>query len=95
MAKRTIVVSDLNGEEIDEKDSATVTVSWHGRENQRVLEITAKEADELFGAAGSERKRRGRKAASDTPAAAETPAETPAAPPTEPPAPAAKTAAKK
>jgi hypothetical protein len=77
MAKRTIVVSDLNGEEVDDSASATVTVSWAGRENQRVLEITAQEADELFGEAGVERKRRGRKAADATPAPA---AETPAAP---------------
>ena len=69
MAKRTIIVSDLNGEEIDQAESATVTVSWYGREQQRVLEVTAKEADELFGTAGVERKKRGRKNASDNGAA--------------------------
>lgn len=63
MAKRTIVVSDLNGEEIAEEDSANVTVSWKGRDHVRVLEITATEADELFGTAGVERKKRGRKGA--------------------------------
>lgn len=63
MAKRTIVVSDLNGEEIGEEDSATVTISWPNRDKVRVLEITAKEADELFGTAGVEKAKRGRKPA--------------------------------
>lgn len=72
MAKRTIVVSDLNGEEIAEEDSATVTVSWPNRDTVRVLEITATEADELFGKSGVERKKRGRK--SDESKAADKPA---------------------
>lgn len=61
MAKRTIVVSDLNGEEVVEDASARVTVTWAGRESARVLDITAAEADELFGQAGREVKKRGRK----------------------------------
>lgn len=65
MAKRTIVVSDLNGEEVVQEQSATITVSWFGREMQRVLEVTATEADELFGQAGVERKKRGRKGSDD------------------------------
>lgn len=77
MAKRTIVVSDLNGQEIPEDDSATVTVSWPNRDKQRVLEITSQEADELFGSAGVERAKRGRKAASAS-ANGDTPTDTPA-----------------
>jgi hypothetical protein len=66
--KRTIVVSDLNGEEVQEGSSATVTVTFPGEETARVLEITRAEADDLFGQAGREVKRRGRKAG-DAPAA--------------------------
>jgi hypothetical protein len=70
MAKRTIIVSDLNGEEVMEGDSATVTVTRPGAETARVLEITGTEAVELFGEAGREVKRRGRKADGATTAAA-------------------------
>lgn len=62
MAKRTIIVSDLNGEEVTEDNSATVTITRPGATTARVLEITGTEADDLFGTAGREVKRRGRKA---------------------------------
>jgi hypothetical protein len=63
MAKRTIIVSDLNGEEVTEGSSATVTVTYPGEEQARVLEITRAEADDMFGESGRAVKRRGRKAA--------------------------------
>lgn len=63
MAKRTIVVSDLNGQEVTEDDSAVVTITRPGTDVARVLEITGTEATELFGEAGREVKRRGRKGA--------------------------------
>lgn len=61
MAKRTIVVSDLNGQEVTEDDSAVITITRPGQDTARVLEITGTEATELFGEAGREVKRRGRK----------------------------------
>jgi hypothetical protein len=79
--KRTIVVSDLNGEEVQEGASATVTVTFPGEDTARVLEITRAEADDLFGQAGREVKRRGRKAgdAAATPEPAAAAAAAPAA----------------
>lgn len=71
MAKRTIVVSDLSGTEIDEKDSATVRITFAGSEKGRELEITATEANELL-PGGKEFTKRGRKGAKPAAAPAAT-----------------------
>ena len=63
MAKRQIIVSDISGNEVTEDEGAKVTVSYHGRDVVRVLDVTAQEADELF-AGGKEVAKRGRKSAS-------------------------------
>lgn len=65
--KKTILVSDLSGTEVDEADGATVRVSIWGSDEVRELHVTRTEADELL-SGGKTLKKRGRKAAA--PAAA-------------------------
>jgi hypothetical protein len=61
MAKKTIYVSDLSGKEIDEKDSAKVTISYaDARRGQIVLDVNADEVADLAGK-GRRQARRGRK----------------------------------
>jgi sporulation protein YlmC with PRC-barrel domain len=61
MARKTILVSDLSGKEIDEKDAARVTISYSdGRRGQVVLDVNASEVADLA-AKGTQQKRRGRK----------------------------------
>ena len=61
MAKRTIIVSDLTGEEISEKNAATVTIKYaDARRGQVVLDVNADEVDELA-SKGSKQARRGRR----------------------------------
>ena len=61
MAKRTIYVSDLTGEEIDEKNAAKVTISYlDARRGQVVLDVNASEVEDLA-AKGVRQARRGRK----------------------------------
>lgn len=61
MARKTIFVSDLTGEEIDEKDAATVTIRYSdARRGQVVLDVNASEIDELA-AKGTKQARRGRR----------------------------------
>jgi hypothetical protein len=61
MAKKTVLVSDLTGTEIDEKDAATVTIRYaDARRGQVALDVNASEVDELA-AKGTKQARRGRR----------------------------------
>ena len=63
MSRKTIYVSDLTGKEIDEKDSATVTISYaDARRGQVVLDVNASEVEDLA-RRGTRQARRGRKPA--------------------------------
>jgi hypothetical protein len=60
VAKKTIIVSDISGKEINEKDSAKVTISYSdARRGQIVLDVNASEVADLA-AKGVQQKRRGR-----------------------------------
>jgi hypothetical protein len=66
MARRTIIVSDLTGKEIDERDAAHVVIRYaDARRGQVVLDVNASEVDELA-AKGTKQARRGRKPKSAT-----------------------------
>lgn len=61
MAKRTIHVSDLSGDEIPEGKGAVVTIRFiDGRKGSIVLDVTDEEGDAM-GAKGQKLARRGRK----------------------------------
>lgn len=61
MARKTIFVSDLTGETIDEKDAAIVTIRYSdARRGQVVLDVNAIEVEDLA-AKGTKQARRGRK----------------------------------
>lgn len=61
MARRTIIVSDLTGEEINERDSAQVIINYSdARRGRVVLDVNASEVDDLA-AKGTKQARRGRK----------------------------------
>jgi hypothetical protein len=61
MAKKTIFVSDLSGQTIDEKDAATVTIRYaDARRGQVVLDVNASEVADLA-EKGTKQARRGRK----------------------------------
>ena len=61
MAKRTIYVSDVSGKEIDEKQAATVTITYaDARKGMVRLDVNASEVEDLA-KKGTQQKRRGRK----------------------------------
>ena len=61
MARRTIVVSDLTGQELDEKDAAQVVIKYaDARRGQVVLDVNASEVNDLA-SKGTKQARRGRK----------------------------------
>jgi hypothetical protein len=61
MARRTILVSDLTGQEIDDKAAATVTIKYSdARRGQVVLDVNASEVEDLA-AKGRKQARRGRR----------------------------------
>jgi hypothetical protein len=61
MARKTILVSDISGKEIDDKDSAKVTITYSdARRGQIVLDVNASEVADLA-ARGTQQKRRGRR----------------------------------
>jgi hypothetical protein len=61
MARRTIIVSDLTGKEIDAKDSAQVVIRYSdARRGQIVLDVNANEVDDLA-SKGQKQARRGRR----------------------------------
>ena len=62
VARRTIVVSDLSGNEIDEKNAAQVVIKYaDARRGQVVLDVNADEVEELA-QKGQRQARRGRRA---------------------------------
>lgn len=61
MARRTIVVSDLTGKQIDERDAAQVVIKYaDARRGQVVLDVNANEVDDLA-SKGIKQARRGRR----------------------------------
>jgi hypothetical protein len=61
MARRTIVVSDLTGKEIDERNAAQVVIRYlDARRGQVVLDVNADEVDDLA-SKGQKQARRGRR----------------------------------
>jgi hypothetical protein len=61
MARRTIVVSDLTGIEIEEREAAQVVIKYaDARRGQVVLDVNASEVDDLA-AKGTKQARRGRR----------------------------------
>jgi hypothetical protein len=61
VARKTLFVSDLTGEEIDEKNAATLTIRYaDARRGQVVLDVNSAEVEELA-AKGVKQARRGRK----------------------------------
>ena len=61
MARKVVLVSDLTGKEIDEKDAAKVTITYSdARRGQVVLDVNASEVADLS-AKGVRQTRRGRK----------------------------------
>jgi hypothetical protein len=66
MARRTIVVSDLTGKEITERDAAQVVIKYgDARRGQVVLDVNASEVDDLA-AKGTKQARRGRRPKTQT-----------------------------
>ena len=66
MARKTIIVSDLTGREIDERNAATVTIKYaDARRGQIVLDVNAAEVDDLA-AKGRRQARRGRRPKSES-----------------------------
>ena len=62
MARKTIVVSDLSGNEIDEKNAAQVVIKYaDARRGQVVLDVNADEVEDLA-RKGRRQARRGRRA---------------------------------
>jgi hypothetical protein len=61
MARRTIVISDLSGEEVPDGSGATVVITFKdARKGTILLDLTDAEAEKL-GATGRKQGRRGRK----------------------------------
>ncbi len=61
MARKTVFVSDLSGDPIDEGKGATISIKFaDARKGTIVLDVTDAEADEL-GRKGRKQARRGRK----------------------------------
>ena len=61
MARKTIFVSDISGEEIDDRDAARVVITYaDARRGQVVLDVNANEVDDLA-SKGTRQARRGRK----------------------------------
>jgi hypothetical protein len=66
MAKRTILVSDLTGKEIDERNGAQVVIRYaDARRGQVVLDVNASEVEDLA-SKGQRQARRGRRPKSST-----------------------------
>jgi hypothetical protein len=61
LARKTIIVSDLSGREIDDKDAAKVTITYaDARRGQVVLDVNASEVEE-WASKGTRQARRGRR----------------------------------
>lgn len=60
MARKTIIVSDLTGKEIDASDAAKVTITYADARRQAVLDVNASEVEE-WAKKGKRQARRGRR----------------------------------
>jgi hypothetical protein len=61
MARKTVLVSDLSGSEVEEGKAATITIKFaDARKGIYVLDVTENEAEEL-GRKGRRQARRGRR----------------------------------
>ena len=61
MARKTVLVSDLTGKEIDESNAAQLVINYRdARRGRVVLDVNAEEVDDLA-RRGSKQARRGRK----------------------------------
>ena len=61
MARKTVLVSDLTGKEIDESNAAQLVINYRdARRGRVVLDVNADEVDDLAGR-GTKQARRGRK----------------------------------
>ena len=61
VARKTIIVSDLSGKEIEAKEAAKVTITYaDARRGQVVLDVNADEVEELA-SKGTRQARRGRR----------------------------------
>jgi hypothetical protein len=61
MAKKTVLISDLTGDEVDDKDAAQVIIKYKdARRGQVVLDVNASEVDDIA-RKGQKQARRGRK----------------------------------
>jgi len=66
VARKTIIVSDLSGKEIEDKDAAKVTITYaDARRGQVVLDVNASEVEE-WASRGTRKARRGRRPKSDS-----------------------------
>jgi hypothetical protein len=65
MARKTIFISDLTGNPIDDKNAATVTIKYaDARRGQVVLDVNANEVEDLA-TKGAKQARRGRRPKQD------------------------------
>jgi hypothetical protein len=61
MARKTVFVSDLTGEQIDDKDAAQLVINYRdARRGRVVLDVNASEVEDLA-RRGTKQARRGRK----------------------------------
>jgi len=61
MARRTVLISDLTGKEIDDRDAAQLVIKYaDARRGQVVLDVNADEVADLA-AKGTKQARRGRR----------------------------------
>jgi hypothetical protein len=61
VARKTIIVSDLSGKEIGDRDAAKVTITYaDARRGQVVLDVNAAEVEDLA-SKGTKQARRGRR----------------------------------
>lgn len=61
MARKTVFVSDLSGNEINERDAAKLTITYSdARRGQVILDVNASEVEDLA-AKGRKQAKRGRK----------------------------------
>jgi hypothetical protein len=61
LARKTVLISDLTGRTVDEKDAAIVTIRYSdARKGQVVLDVNASEVADLA-SKGTKQARRGRK----------------------------------
>jgi hypothetical protein len=66
MARKTVVVSDLTGRDVTDRDAATVTIKYaDARRGQVILDVNASEVDDLA-SKGRKQARRGRRAKSES-----------------------------